>query len=81
LVTAAVACGLEGARVRELLSGDEDVALIEAEARSAKDAGIDGVPFFILGGLIGVGGAQAPEYLAQLMERAAGELAQRDAAE
>ncbi len=54
---------------------------IEAEANSAKEGGIDGVPFFIFGGLIAVSGAQPPEYLAQAMERAAAEMAKRVAAE
>ena len=43
---------------------------MEAEAQSAKDAGIDGVPCFIFGGVLAVSGAQAPEYLASAMERA-----------
>ncbi len=37
----------------------------------AKEAGIDGVPCFIFGGLLAVQGAQAPEHLAQAIERAA----------
>ena len=48
---------------------------------SAKEAGIDGVPCFIFGGLIAVQGAQAPEHLAQAIERAANEHAKRVAAE
>jgi predicted DsbA family dithiol-disulfide isomerase len=39
------------------------------------------VPCFILGGRIAVQGAQAPEYLAQAIERAANEYANRPAAE
>jgi predicted DsbA family dithiol-disulfide isomerase len=81
LVAAAADCGLDADEVRGLLAGETDVARIEAEANSAKEAGIDGVPCFIFGGLIAVGGAQAPEYLAQAMDRAVNELAKRDAAE
>jgi predicted DsbA family dithiol-disulfide isomerase len=81
LVGAAADCGLDANEVRTLLAGETDVARIEAEANSAKEAGIDGVPCFIFGGLIAVGGAQAPEYLAQAMDRAVNELAKRDAAE
>jgi predicted DsbA family dithiol-disulfide isomerase len=81
LVRAAADCGLDADEVRGLLAGETDVARIEAEANSAKEAGIDGVPCFIFGGLIAVGGAQAPEYLAQAMDRAVNELAKRDAAE
>jgi predicted DsbA family dithiol-disulfide isomerase len=81
LVAAAAACGLDGERVRSRLAGDEDVARVEREANSAKDAGIDGVPCFIFGGLLAVSGAQAPEHLAQAIERAANESAKRPAAE
>jgi predicted DsbA family dithiol-disulfide isomerase len=81
LVAAAAACGLDGERVRSRLAGDEDMARVEREANSAKDAGIDGVPCFIFGGLLAVSGAQAPEHLAQAIERAANESAKRPAAE
>ena len=81
LVKAAADCGMDADVVRARLAGDEDVATIEAEANSAKEGGIDGVPFFIFGGLIAVSGAQPPEYLAQAMERASAEMAKRVAAE
>jgi predicted DsbA family dithiol-disulfide isomerase len=81
LAQAAAACGLDGERVRARLAGDEDVERVEREANSAKDAGIDGVPCFIFGGLLAVSGAQAPEHLAQAIERAANESAKRPAAE
>jgi predicted DsbA family dithiol-disulfide isomerase len=81
LVRAAADCGLDAALVRQRLAGDDDVASLEQEAASAKEAGIDGVPCFILGGLVAVQGAQAPEYLAQAIERAADQYAKRVAAE
>jgi predicted DsbA family dithiol-disulfide isomerase len=81
LVGAATDSGLDAARVRQRLATDEDVARVEREANSAKEAGIDGVPCFILGGLLAVQGAQAPDYLAQAIERAADEYAKRVAAE
>jgi predicted DsbA family dithiol-disulfide isomerase len=81
LVQAAVDCGMDGAQTRELLASETDVARIEAEANTAKEAGIDGVPTFIFGGLMAVSGAQAPEYLAQAIERAAAEIERRIAAE
>jgi predicted DsbA family dithiol-disulfide isomerase len=71
LVDAAVACGMDGELVGQLLANDADVARIEAEATAAKDAGIDGVPCFIFGNVLGVGGAQEPAYLAEALERAA----------
>jgi predicted DsbA family dithiol-disulfide isomerase len=81
LVRAAVDCGMNADEVRERLASDDDIERIEAEANSAKDAGIDGVPCFIFGGVFAVSGAQAPERLAEAIERAAAEIAQRPAAE
>jgi predicted DsbA family dithiol-disulfide isomerase len=81
LVKAAAECGLDADLVRERLASEEDVERLSKEADSAKEAGIDGVPCFIFGGLVAVQGAQAPEHLAQAMERAANECAKRVAAE
>lgn len=81
LVGAARDCGMDADRVRERLATDEDVESVSAEAESAKSAGIDGVPCFILGGIFAVSGAQSPEYLADAIERAATERAKREAEE
>jgi predicted DsbA family dithiol-disulfide isomerase len=79
LVKAAADVGLDADTVRADLAGDKDVAVIEQEAVSAKDAGIQGVPCFIFGGKFAVSGAQEPEYLAQAIERMAN--GEADAAE
>jgi predicted DsbA family dithiol-disulfide isomerase len=71
LVAAAAAVGLDAETVRADLSGDKDVEEVGREALSAKEAGIEGVPCFIFGGKFAVSGAQAPEYLAQMIERTA----------
>ena len=81
LVKAAAECGMDAAQVRQRLATDEDVARIEAEAESAKEAGIQGVPFFIFGNLLAVSGANPPEHLAQAIEQAANEFAKQVAAE
>jgi predicted DsbA family dithiol-disulfide isomerase len=81
LVKAAADSGLDGDQVSALLASDEDVERIEREAQSAKDAGIDGVPCFVIGGMIALSGAQPPDYLAAAIERAATEQARREAAE
>jgi predicted DsbA family dithiol-disulfide isomerase len=81
LVRAAADCGLDADQVRQKLTSEEDVAAVSREADSAKEAGIEGVPCFIFGGLVAVQGAQAPEHLAQAIERAADEYARRVAAE
>jgi predicted DsbA family dithiol-disulfide isomerase len=79
LVQAAAAVGLDAYDVREALISDEDVAEVEREAQSAKQAGIEGVPCFVFGGKFAVSGAQAPEYLAEAIERIAS--GEADAAE
>jgi predicted DsbA family dithiol-disulfide isomerase len=71
LVQAAADVGLDADNIRQALASDQDVAEIEREALSAKEAGIEGVPCFILGGKFAVSGAQAPEYLAEAIARAA----------
>ncbi len=79
LVRAAADVGLDADTVREGLASDQDVAAIEQEALSAKEAGIEGVPCFIFGGKFAVSGAQSPEYLAEAIDRTA--QAGQDAAE
>jgi predicted DsbA family dithiol-disulfide isomerase len=79
LARAAAAIGLDADTVRADLPSDRDVALIEQEAQSAKEAGIEGVPCFIFGGKFAVSGAQDPQYLAEAIERLAN--AKQDAAE
>ena len=71
LVGAAASVGLDEAGVRKKLMTDLDVDKVEAAASSAKDAGIDGVPTYILGGVAAVSGAQAPEVLANAIEQIA----------
>ncbi len=78
LVKAAVDCGMDAATVRARLASDADVERVTQAAEQAKEAGIDGVPCFILGGALAVSGAQAPDYLADAITRAA---SQRVAAE
>lgn len=73
LVQAAADIGLGPEDVREALASDTDVEEVTREAQSAKEAGIEGVPCFIFGGRYAVSGAQAPEYLAQMIERVAQE--------
>jgi predicted DsbA family dithiol-disulfide isomerase len=81
LVRAAADCGLDADLMRRRLAGEDDVARVAQEAETAKEAGIDGVPCFIFDGSLAVQGAQAPEYLAQAIARAADGRAKRVAAE
>ena len=68
LVKAAADVGLDAEQVRAALASDKDVAEVEREALSAKEAGIQGVPCFILGEKFAISGAQAPEDLAEAIE-------------
>lgn len=71
LAQAAADIGLDAEATRKALATDKDVAEIEREALSAKEAGIDGVPCFIFGGKFAISGAQEPDYLAEAIERMA----------
>jgi predicted DsbA family dithiol-disulfide isomerase len=73
LVKAAADCGMDAVSIAGLLDSDTDVDRITQEANSAKEAGIEGVPCFIFGGILAVSGAQAPDYLASAIARAAAE--------
>ena len=73
LLQAATDVGLDPDDVREALASDTDVEEVTREAQGAKEAGIEGVPCFIFAGRYAVSGAQAPEYLAAMIERVAQE--------
>ncbi len=71
LVKAAAEVGLDAGTVRERLDSDADVEQVEAAARSAQEAGINGVPTYIIGGVAAVSGAQDPRVLANAIEQIA----------
>jgi predicted DsbA family dithiol-disulfide isomerase len=71
LVRAAADIGLDADETRERLASDADVAEVEKAAANAKNAGIDGVPTYILGGVAALSGAQPPEVLAEAIEQIA----------
>jgi predicted DsbA family dithiol-disulfide isomerase len=81
LVAAAQACGMDAEQVGQRLASDEDVDVVTAEAQSFATAGVNGVPYFIMGSVFAVSGAQEPEVLAEAMERTVVERAKREAAE
>lgn len=75
LVKAASDVGLDGDEVRKLLASDTDVELVTQSAEQAKAAGIQGVPFFIIGGKYAISGAHPAEELARAIKQAAQEAA------
>lgn len=70
LAQAGADCGLDREETARRLGGAEDVEAVTAQAQAAKEAGIDGVPCFIFGGVLAVSGAQTPDYLAAAIDRA-----------
>ena len=68
---AAADVGLNAGTVRADLATDKDEEVIEQQSQEAKQAGIEGVPCFIFDGKFAVSGAQAPETLAEAIERIA----------
>lgn len=71
LVAAAAECGLPADEVRRQLAGDVDVELISQEAQAAADAGITGVPTFLLAGRYALSGAYPSEQLAKAIRHVA----------
>jgi predicted DsbA family dithiol-disulfide isomerase len=76
LAQAAADIGLDRAEIAGMLATDQDVLAVGQQAEAAKAAGIEGVPCFIFAGALAVSGAQAPEYLAGAIERAAAQMNQ-----
>lgn len=70
LIDAAIAVGLDGGQVSQLLASDADLDPVIAEINQAAEFGITGVPTFIIGKRYAVVGAQAPEVLKGAMTRA-----------
>jgi predicted DsbA family dithiol-disulfide isomerase len=81
LIAASKACGMDADRVGQRLATDDDVEVVTAEAQSFERAGVNSVPYFILGGIFALSGAQEPEYLVEAMERAVAERVRRETAE
>jgi predicted DsbA family dithiol-disulfide isomerase len=63
--------GMDGDLVRTLLAGDADRALVTDQAERARDAGISGVPSFVLNGKQMVVGAQPPAVLVSALASSA----------
>ena len=73
LVRAAADVGLDPDAVRAKLATEDDVKETTQAADAAKEAGINGVPTFVIDGRYAVSGAQAPETLAQVFRKAVAE--------
>ena len=69
LSAAAEEAGLDGAVIARLLAGDADRDLIRAEAGSAFEMGVTGVPTCILAGRYAISGAQPFAFWSDLIAR------------
>jgi predicted DsbA family dithiol-disulfide isomerase len=72
LVDIAVRAGLSAAEARAHLAADDGKAEVIRSQLSAGRLGIQGVPFYVVDGRLGVSGAQAPELFARVVEQALG---------
>lgn len=79
LVRLGAEVGLDADEVRGMLASDAFTVEVRADEEEARALGITGVPFFVLGGIYAVSGAQPKELLAGALSRARKELASRPA--
>jgi predicted DsbA family dithiol-disulfide isomerase len=70
LARLAAEVGLPAGEVDELLAGDGFAAEVRDDERTGAALGITGVPFFVVDRAFGASGAQPPEVLRALLERA-----------
>lgn len=66
----AVSVGLDGARVDEVLAGDEYADAVVADVEQARAYGATGVPFFVIDERYGIAGAQPTEAFTRTLEQA-----------
>jgi predicted DsbA family dithiol-disulfide isomerase len=70
LAPVAVSAGLDAAEVDAVLGGDAYGDAVRADEERALELGITGVPFFVVDGRFAISGAQDPETMLQILERA-----------
>ncbi|MDP9806387.1 putative DsbA family dithiol-disulfide isomerase [Trueperella bonasi] len=66
--------GLDVEQVEDELESGEHANAVRGDIRDARSLGIQGVPFFVVGGKFGISGAQPPEVFAETINRAVDEL-------
>ena len=70
LTDAAVEVGLDEIEVKEVLTSDRYADAVRVDQAQARAYGISAVPFFVVEGKYGVAGAQPPDVLLEVLERA-----------
>jgi len=69
----ALSSGLTPAQIQKALDEEDALGAIQAKDQSARDLGINGVPFYIFNASLGVSGAREASALVQAMEEALSE--------
>jgi predicted DsbA family dithiol-disulfide isomerase len=70
LIDVAAEIGLDEIELKEVLTSDAYADAVRADEAQARAYGITAVPFFVVDGKYGVAGAQPPEVLLDVLERA-----------
>lgn len=70
LAALATAAGLDEAEVAQVLDSDRYLEDVRADQQQGRRYGISGVPFFVVDDKYGVSGAQPPEVLTEVLEKA-----------
>jgi predicted DsbA family dithiol-disulfide isomerase len=70
LVSLAGEAGLDQAEVRDVLERDAYAEAVAEDVREARALGVNGVPFFVIGGRYGVSGAQATDVFTEALTKA-----------
>jgi predicted DsbA family dithiol-disulfide isomerase len=65
--------GLDADEMKQVLVDGSYARAVAEDIAMAREAGINGVPFYVLNGRYGVSGAQSSELFASALSRAAGE--------
>lgn len=78
LAACAATAGLDQESVRTYLESDDDRHKIAAQDVSARQLGIQGVPFFVLNGKYAVSGAQTPDAFVRMFDQLVEEMAAAD---
>jgi predicted DsbA family dithiol-disulfide isomerase len=61
LIRIAESCGLNPEKIEAFLKGNEGEVEVEMAERQWRNAGVTGVPFYVIDNKYGISGAQAPE--------------------
>jgi predicted DsbA family dithiol-disulfide isomerase len=70
LTEAAIEVGLDEIEVKEVLTSDMYSDSVRSDQAQARAFGISAVPFFVIDGKYGIAGAQSPDVIVSVLERA-----------